>query len=152
MANWDEIHLEESTWTIPATRMKSNVEHRVPLSDQATEVLVHVRDQSDHSERRIFPPEGRGQYIRSERLSGLLRMLDIPAVPHGARSSFRNWAGGRPLIPQPAAEMVLAHIPSEAVVKAYLTGDFFEHRGPIMQEWANYLSETMGSVISTTPT
>ena len=38
------------------------------------------------------------------------------------------------------------------VVKAYMTDDFFEHRQPIMQEWADYLTETMGPVIPTTRT
>ena len=48
--------------------------------------------------------------------------------------------------------MVLAHTPPEAVVKAYRTSDFFEHRQPIMQEWADFLTETMGPVISPIPT
>ena len=100
----------------------------------------------------IFPPQRGGQYIHSARLSKLVTKLAIPAVPHGFRASFRKWAGGRPLIPQPAAEMVLAHTPTEAVVKAYMTDDFFELRQPIMQEWADYLTETMGPVISTTRT
>ena len=151
-ATWDEIDLDKATWTIPATRMKAGIQHKVPLSDQAMQILAHVRNLSNGSNGTIFPPQRGGQYIPSVGLSRLLTKLAIPAVPHGLRASFRNWAGGRPDIAQPAAEMVLAHTPTEPVVKAYMTDDFFEHRQPIMQEWADYLTETMGPVISTTGT
>ena len=151
-ATWDEIDLDKATWTIPATRMKAEIEHKVPLSHQAMQILAHARNQSNGSNGKIFPPQRGGQYIHAARLSRLLTKLAIPAVPHGFRASFRNWAGGRPDIAQPAAEMVLAHTPTEAVVKAYMTDDFFKLRQPIMQEWADYLTETMGPVISTTRT
>ena len=52
---------------------------------------------------------------------------------------------------QPAAGMVLAHKQSPEIELEYMTEDFFEHREPIMQEWADYLTETMGPVISTIP-
>ena len=148
-ATWDEIDLDKATWTIPATRMKAGIRHKVPLSDQAMQILAHVRNLSNGT---IFPPQRGGQYIPSSGLSKLLTKLAIPAVPHGSRASFRNWAGGRPEIAQPAAEMVLAHTQTEAVLKAYMTDDFFKLRQPLMQEWADYLTETMGPVISTTRT
>ena len=151
-ATWDEIDLDKATWTIPATRMKAGIEHKVPLSHQAMQILAHARNQSNGSNGTIFPPQRGGQYIPSAGLSKLLTKLAIPAVPHGFRASFRNWAGGRPDIAQPAAEMVLAHTPTDAVVKAYMTADFFKLRQPIMQEWADYLTETMGPVIPTTRT
>ena len=87
--------------------------------------------------------------MRTERLSTLLRQLKIGAVPHGDRSSFRNWAGARGDVSQPVAETVLAHIPPGKVEGAYLTSTFFKQRRTLMQEWADYLSETMGPVIPT---
>ena len=60
---------------------------------------------------------------------------------------MRNWAGGRADIAQPAAEMVLGHKQGEHIVKVYMTSDFFEHRRPIMQEWADFLTQTMGPTI-----
>ena len=54
-------------------------------------------------------------------------------------------------IAQPAAEAVLAHKQGTAVERAYLTSDFFEHRLPIMDQWANFLTGTMGPIISTPP-
>ena len=149
MANWDEIDLDESTWTIPASHMKTDLEHRVPLSTQAKGLLAHAREQTDPSENRIFPPQRGGEYIGNHRLSRLLRKLEIPTVPSGFRASFRNWAGGRADIAQPVAEMVLAHYPTDPVMKALMTSNLFEKRQPLMQEWADFLTETMGTVIPT---
>ena len=81
----------------------------------------------------------------------MLRELGIKSVPHGFRASFRNWAGRTAKIESEVAETVLAHTPSDSVVKAYLTSDFFEDRPPVMQMWADYLAETMGAVVPTTP-
>ena len=146
-AHWDEIDLETATWTIPALRMKASLEHVVPLSTQARAVLSHARDQSDHREHRIFPPERMADHMDTDRLSELMRSLAIPAVPHGDRSSFRNWAGARGDISQPVAETVLAHTQLKKLEGAYLTEVFFEQRQMLMQEWGDYLSETMGPVV-----
>ena len=96
-----------------------------------------------------FPPRRGGEYIGNDRLSRLLRKLEIPTVPSGFRISFRNWAGGRADIAQPVAEMVLARYPTDPVMKALMTSDFFKERQTLMQEWANVLTETMGPVIPT---
>ena len=148
MATWDQINFETATWMIPATCMKTGTEHGVPLSAQVMEILVYARGQSDDPHGLIFPPQRGGQYMNGSTLSNFLRKQEIPCVPHGFRSSFRNWAGGLTHIPAPAAEMVLAHTPDEAAVAAYLTSDFFEYRVPVMQEYADYLTDTMGPVIS----
>ena len=77
-----------------------------------------------------------------------MKKLEIPASPHGSRASFRNWAGARAhYIPRPAAEMVLAHKQGEQIELTYMTSDFFEERQPVMQEWADFLTETMGPTI-----
>ncbi|MCP3680797.1 MAG: tyrosine-type recombinase/integrase [Gammaproteobacteria bacterium] len=38
-AQWHEIDTANNTWTIPAERMKTKREHRVPLSRQAMEII-----------------------------------------------------------------------------------------------------------------
>ena len=133
--------------------MKAGIEHKVPLSTQAIEILLYARDQGNGSQGKIFPSQRGGKFISQGRPSRLMHKLEIPAVPHGFRSSFINWAAGhgRTHIPEAAAEMVLAHTPTEAVKKSYKTSDFFEDRVPVMQEWAEYLTETLGPVISTIP-
>ena len=149
-ATWDEIDLDTATWTIPATRMKAGIEHKVPLSDQALQILAHVRNLSNGSNGTIFPLQRGAQYITSATLSKLLKKLEIPTVPHGFRSSFRSWAAGQAHITQPVAEMCLAHYPTGILVKAFMTSDLFNERQTLMQEWADYLTETMGPVIPTT--
>ena len=146
LATWEEIDLDTATWTIPAPRMKNKIEHKVPLSTQAIQVLLHARDQSGRSQGIIFPPQRGGQSMHAGRLSELLKRLRLPFVPHGLRSSFRNWAASRPHITHHTAEMVLAHTPKEAVVKAYLNDVFFEERQPVMQEWSAYVDQTMDPV------
>ena len=147
-ATWDEFDLESDcpTWTIPARRMKNRLSHTIPLSTQAIEVLLYAEQMNDGI-GLVFPPQLGGPFMRGAMLSMLLNRLQIPCVPHGFRSTFRNWAGRTPEIPFAPAEMVLAHEPSDRVVAAYLTGDFFEERAPIMQRWADYLCETLGQVL-----
>ena len=146
-ATWEQINLDSATWTIPGSKMKNSIMHKVPLSTQVVEILLYAREQTGRSEGVIFPPERGGHHMNSQRLSGLMKKLEIPAVPHGDRSSLRNWAGGRADIAQPAAEMVLGHKQGERIEKVYMTSDFFEHRRPIMQEWADFLTKTMGPTI-----
>ena len=146
-ATWEQINLDSATWTIPGSKMKNSDMHKVPLSTQAVEILLYAREQTGRSEGVIFPPERGGHHIHGPRLSDLMRKLEIPAVPHGGRSSVRNWAGGRADIAQPAAEMVLGHKQGEHIQKVYMTSDFFDLRRPIMQEWADFLTQTMGPTI-----
>ena len=146
-ATWDEIDFETSIWKVPADRMKARIEHKVPLSTQAKEILHHAREQRGHSQGVIFPSKRLGKYMTDSRLSKLLRNLHVQTVPHGFRSSIRTWAAEETSLPEPAAEMLLAHTPDPAVVKAYRTTDFFKHRKPAMQEWADFLTQTMGPTI-----
>ena len=149
-ATWDEIDLHNATWTIPASRMKTRTLHRVPLSDQAMQILAHARDHTDLSDNRVFPPQRGGEYIGNAALSKLLKKLEIPTVPHGFRTSFRSWTAEQAHIPQPVAYMCLAHYPTGNLVKAFMTSDLFNERQTLMQQWADYMTETMGPVIPAT--
>ena len=146
-ATWDEIDFETSIWKVPADHMKARIEHKVPLSTQAKEILHHAQEQHGHSQGVIFPSKRPGKYMPSQTLSALLHRLHAQTVPHGFRSSIRTWAAEETSLPEPAAEMLLAHTPSSAIVKAYQTSDFFKHRQPAMQEWADFLTQTMGPTI-----
>ena len=86
-ALWSEIDLDSATWTVPAGRMKSAREHRVPLSLQALEVLAEAREWNDESP--LVFPSLKGRVMSSSTLSKLLRENRVGAVPHGFRSSFR---------------------------------------------------------------
>jgi integrase len=74
-------------------------------------------------------------------LSAVLRRMDVPAVPHGFRSTFRDWAGERTTYPRDLAEMALAHAIESKVEAAYRRGDMLERRRAMMQDWADFLGQ-----------
>ena len=136
-ARWDEIDLESAVWTIPAERMKARRTHRVPLSRQALLVLSAARGLGEDS-ALVFPaPHGRPMNDAS--LSRLCRELDLGCVPHGMRSSFRDWAAECSDAPREVCELALAHVHSNRVERAYRRTDLFDRRRELMQEWADYV-------------
>ena len=145
LATWDEMDLAAGVWTIPAGRMKAMREHRVPLSGRALTILHDIRRRS----------EGTGLVFRSPRekplsdmtLSKLIKELGIAAVPHGFRSSFRDWAGERTHYPREVVEAALAHVVQNKVEAAYARSDLFERRRQLMDDWAAYLSGARGHVV-----
>ncbi len=140
LATWDEIDTAGRVWTVPATRMKMNREHRVPLSRRALELLDAARTLADGN-RLVFPNRW-GNPVKGTFLSELLRDLDIAAVPHGFRSSFRDWAAEETDHPREVVEAALAHAVRNPVEAAYARSDLFERRRLLMDEWAAYLAAT----------
>ncbi len=137
-ARWEEIDLEGGVWTIPAERMKSRREHRVPLSGRAVEVLAEAKADARRSE--LVFPSARGLTLTSMDFSGLLKTLGIGAVPHGFRSSFRDWAAERTDAPHAVMEAALAHAVRDKAEAAYARSDLFERRRVLMDQWAEYLA------------
>ena len=88
-ARWSEINVDNAVWAIPADRMKMSLEHRVPLSSAALEVLDRARE-IDNGTGIVFP-SALGKEMSDNTLSKLLRENGVEAVPHGFRSSFRDW-------------------------------------------------------------
>ena len=135
-ATWTEIDCD--VWAIPAERMKSPREHRVPLSTEALEILNRAREYRDGS-GLVFPSQ-RGKLMSDNTLSKLFRDLAIAGTPHGMRSSFRDWAAEKTDYPSEIAEHALAHIEGSATERAYRRTDFFERRREMMQDWSVYIS------------
>ena len=143
-ARWEEFDLDAGTWTVPGVRMKAGKEHRVPLSEKA---LAIVRDQYATSFcEYVFPSshlpkpgDARdGKPLSDMALSAVLRRMGVEAVPHGFRSTFRDWAAEQTNVPNEVAEMALAHVVGNKVEAAYRRGDLFEKRRQLMQDWADY--------------
>ena len=143
---WDQVDLVKNEWTIPSSRMKNGVRHRVPLSTEAVAVLAYAREQGG-GQGLIFPSQRGGKVIGSGVLSNLFLELKIPCVPHGLRATFMHWTFECTDIPQLVAETVLGHQSSSTVVGLFLTSRFFERRVPVMQEWGDVLTETMEPVV-----
>ena len=138
LATWDEINTTDRVWTIPATRMKANREHRVPLCGRALETLAAARTIGDGRSPLVFPTP-RGKPLDAQRLVHLLQTHQIAAVPHGFRSSFRDWAAEETNHPREVIEAALAHVVQNKVEAAYARSDLFERRRHLMDDWAAYL-------------
>ena len=136
-AKWSEVDLNEKVWTIPADRMKAGREHRVPLSAPAVALLQDLPriDGSD----LVFPSPKGGQ-MSDMTLLAVMRRMGLDAVPHGFRSTFRDWAAERTNYSRDVAEMALAHTIGDKVEAAYRRGDLFEKRRRMMADWAKVIS------------
>ena len=141
-ATWEEVALEGHEWRIPAQRMKAGMEHRVPLSRQALDVLSEasaLRDESD----LVFPsPLKEGAPMSDMTLTKVLRSVGLAerATVHGFRSSFKNWTLEQTDTPWAVSEAALAHTLGNSTEQAYARSDLFERRSDLMQQWADYLS------------
>lgn len=138
-ARWEEIDMTSRVWTVPADRMKGKREHRVPLSTQAIDLLESLAKIEGTS--LLFP--GRSLNPLSDMsLTACMRRMKVDAVPHGFRSTFRDWAAEHTTYPRELAEMALAHAIESQVEAAYRRGDMLAKRAVMMQEWADYVMAT----------
>ena len=133
---WAEIDLTEAVWTIPAERMKAGAEHRVPLSLQAIKILKELPRLAG---TQLLFPGTKGQVLSDMTMTAVMRRMKADAVPHGFRSTFRDWAGEKTNYPRELAEQALAHTLESKVEAAYRRGDALEKRRQMMQEWANFI-------------
>lgn len=136
-AMWPEIDLEAKVWTVPGDRMKAGKDHRVPLSSAAVALLKALPRMTGSD--LVFPAP-RGGALSDMTLTAVLRRMQVDAVPHGFRSTFRDWAAEATSYPNHVCEMALAHVVSNAVEAAYRRGDLFEKRRRLMDDWATFLS------------
>ena len=137
-ARWTEIDRAGAVWTIPGERMKAGREHRVPLPPRALEVLDEAAARFGGDD--LVFPSPTGKLANHSLMATLLRELEIGAVPHGFRSSFRDWAAECTDAPREVCELALAHVNSDRVEAAYRRTDLFEKRRELMGAWADYIA------------
>lgn len=137
-ATWSEFDLQEGVWQCPGERMKAGKDHRVPLSPAALSVLKSLH--RIQGEDLVFTSP-RGGALSDMSLVALVRRTGVDAVPHGFRSTFRDWASEKTTYPREVAEMALAHTIGNAVEAAYRRGDLFAKRREMMDDWARYCAE-----------
>ena len=138
-AEWAEIDRSGRVWTIPARRTKTNRRHRVPLCDRALEILDAAETLEGVAGPLVFT-HGGGRPLHDSAVRRLLSELGVAAVPHGFRSSFRDWAGEETDHPREVIEAALAHVVRNRVEAAYARSDLFERRRRLMYDWADYLA------------
>jgi integrase len=146
-ARWDEIDFGAKVWTVPAARMKSRREFRVPLSDQAVDLLRELRE--GRTADVVFPG-WRSRPINVSAMRLVLHELGLRTTVHGFRSSFRIWcAECTTSFPRDVVEMALAHVVGSAVERAYQRGDLLERRRELMQAWGAFCTASdAGNVVT----
>lgn len=136
-ATWAEIDTAAKVWTIPAARMKAGKEHRVPLSDAALALLAALPRMAGTD--AVFPGT-KGQPLSDMTLAAVMRRMKVDAVPHGFRSTFRDWAGERTHHAREVIEHAMAHQLKDKAEAAYQRGDLFEKRRRLMDDWSAFLA------------
>lgn len=136
-ATWSEVSLETGLWTVPATRMKSGREHRVPLSKEAAGLLAALP--GDHLPEDYVFPGMRGP-LSDMSLTAVLRRMEVAATAHGFRSTFRDWVSEQTEYSGEVAEMALSHAIGDKVEAAYRRGDLLAKRIALMGDWASFLA------------
>jgi integrase len=160
-ATWGEIDLDKALWTIPAARMKARREHRVPLTVEAV-LLLRSLPRMEGSEFVFFAP--RGGALSDMSISAVMRRMQEaeekagrpgyvdprsrrPAVPHGLRSTFRDWAAEHGF-DRDLAEIALAHSVGSEVERAYRRTDMLERRRAMLGELGAALPDLHNVVLA----
>ncbi|WP_282064862.1 tyrosine-type recombinase/integrase [Aliiroseovarius marinus] len=154
-ARWDEVDFDKALWIIPAVRMKMDREHRVPLSGEALALLQALPRLEGNP--LVFPAARGGQMSDMTLSAAMKRMHEADvaaggagfvdreskrrAVPHGLRSTFRDWVSERTSYPGDMAEVAIAHKINNAVEASYRRMDMVEKRRKMMSDWAGFLTE-----------
>ena len=148
-ALWSEMDLEAGLWVIPAKRMKMRTEHKIPLTLTAADLLRNL-DRLDGGDY-VFAAQ-RGGMLSEAALSGCMRRINMareggyldsrsrrPAVPHGLRSAFRDWAAELTDYPREMSEIQLAHKVGTETERAYRRGNMLEKRRAMLSAWGRFL-------------
>jgi integrase len=142
---WDEFDFETKTWVIPGFRMKEEIEHRVPMSDQFIEIINKIPRLAGNP--HVFHSASTGKSLSNGAMLQLLRGMGhgvggdkTYCVPHGFRSSFRVWGTEKSGHQYDELEKALAHAEDSRVVAAYNRTDLLENRRPLMQKWSDYIT------------
>jgi integrase len=114
------------------------------LSPAALDVLRREKEQKRPAgaavSELVFPSSSGGPQSDMS-MTAVLRRMNVDAVPHGFRSTFRDWAAERTNYPTEMCEIALAHAVGDKVMQAYLRSDMVEKRRKLMTAWAVFLSK-----------
>ena len=145
------IDLDRKMWNRPAQLMKGRKAkaHSVTLNDQAIAILKRaetLRGWGRGDDPLVFPGS-KGTPLSDMTLSKILRDKGLPYVPHGFRSSFRDWAAEKmPSIPDAVAEAALAHVVPDKVIAAYKRTTFLDLRRQLLDAWGSFVENNSSKV------
>ena len=154
LSEWTEFDLGKMLWVIPAEHTKARQEHRVPLQPQAIKLLESLPLMAGTN--FVFP-SATGKTLSDMALSQLMRRmrergeLTVDAVPHGFRSTFRDWAAEQTAYPDEIRKVASGHAIGDSVKEAYQRTDLLEKRRQLMNEWANFMDAQFSSNFQESP-
>jgi integrase len=135
-ATWADIDLDKKVWVVPAAKIKTGVEHHVPLSDAVLAILKALPREAGND--YVFVGGRRGRGLSNVMQLKILKAMRPGLTVHGFRSSFRTWAADRTDVPREVAEAALGHAAGGAVELAYMRSTFWEKRVALMATWAAF--------------
>ena len=153
---WEELQLFDDKeaqkrdylgiWTRPAERMKAKREHKVPITSAMYELIGDANDQ-----KGLVFRSANDTTLSDMTLSALMKRMHVsdeygfadqrsalPAVPHGLRSTFRDWVAETGQSRE-AAELQLAHNFGSEVEHAYYRTDLIDERAKLLMLWYEFL-------------
>lgn len=140
-AEWSEIDLDRKVWIVPAAKMKTGVQHHVPLSEAAIAILKTLPRESDN--KHVFVGGRRAHGLSNVRMLQVLQQMRPGLTVHGFRSTFRTWAAERTNTPREVAESALSHAAGGKVELAYMRSDFWAKRKKLATDWARFASSAI---------
>jgi integrase len=162
---WAEVDLEAAVWMVPGERMKAGSTHRVPLGPAALAVLEAVRPLAKGPQSLVFPGARAGRPLSDMAVSEVVRRMNgggaegeprprwrdhegRAVVPHGFRSTFRDWAGETRPEGREVVERALAHTVRDKAEAAYARSDLLEKRRPLMEAWGEQSARLPAEVVT----
>lgn len=136
-AKWAEIDLNSACWTIPADRIKSKKEHRVPLSPRCLEILGEAATLGGDF---VFPGRSSDRPLSNMAFLKIIERMGLNITAHGFRSTFRDWTADQTNYPNEVCEQALAHAISSRVEAAYRRTDLYDRRKNLMADWSTYVA------------
>jgi len=140
-AEWKEIDFKNRVWVIPAHKMKTKVEHTLPLSDQAIAILKEIEPYTNDS-MFIFPSSlGRSKALSENTLNTALKRVGFgdEIVSHGFRSMFSTLAYESGKFRGEVIEALLAHKDPNEIRRAYNRANYEDEKREIITWWGDFL-------------
>jgi len=136
LATWDQFSADFSVWTIPEENMKGRKVFRIPLSEQAQDILRSLSARRSSAISLVFPsPSSPKKPISENTMRKLLQTHYDGATVHGMRAAFRTWVTEVTDTREDVAEMALAHSLGPKTQRAYDRSERFYERQVLMEDW-----------------
>lgn len=138
-------------WTIPASRMKMNKEHQIPLTEQTLAILEVVRPVSGHRDF-VFPSiRDPKKATDAESINKALSRIGFKGrtTAHGLRSLASTTLNEQGFNAD-VIEAALAHTDKNSIRKAYNRTSYFEQRKPLMNWWSDHIDRASFGSLSVT--